>query len=76
MSELSGPKCYQIKMYKLGDIYEIYKYELPVYVGYHKLLAINKSKPIDNVGAYIIKYMNKNIIDERLMGKKAYFISS
>lgn len=191
---LSGTKCYQIKMYKLGDIYEIYKYEEPVWAGYHKykhgskkntddekkkenrkkvvtrirnnvrrlaianfneysrfftatfsdnisnmdfannqfkkfiqrlkyhygdfkylavlefqkrgsihyhmlsdfgyiehkelekiwgngfiwirdLLTENKGKPVDNVGAYIVKYMNKNNIDKRLMGKKAYFTS-
>jgi len=195
MPELSGPKCYQIKIYNLGDIYEIYKYELPVYAGYHKfkkynngnntdentkldnrkkvatrirnnvrrlalanfdeysrfftatfadnikdmdfannefkkfikrikyhygdfkylavvefqkrgaihyhmlsdfgyieqtdlekiwgngfvwirdLLTANKGKTVDNMGAYIVKYMNKNIIDKRLMGKKAYFTS-
>jgi len=191
---LSGPKCYQIKVFKLGDIYEVYKYEEPVWAGYHKfkstirkpadeetkkenrkkvvtrtknsvrrlaianfdehsrfftatfkdnitnmdyansqfkkfikkvkysygdfkylavvefqkrgaihyhmlsdfgyiehsdleklwgngfvwikdLLTGNKGKPIDNIGAYIVKYMNKNIIDKRLMGKKAYFTS-
>jgi hypothetical protein len=33
---LSSPKCYQIKVYKLGDIIEIYKYEEPVWAGYHK----------------------------------------
>jgi len=188
-------KWYQIKMYKLGDIYEVYKYELPVYAGYHKfkkynnsnstdenkkldnrkkvvtrirnrirrlalanfdehsrfftstfadnikemnfanhefkkfiqrlkyhygdfkyltvvefqkrgaihyhmlsdfgyieqcylekiwgngfvwirdLLTSNNGKAVDNVGAYIVKYMNKKIIDKRLMGKKAYFTS-
>ncbi len=191
---LSGPKCYQIKVFKLGDIYEVYKYEIPVYAGYHKfkkksikitdentkkenrkkvitrtrnnirrlaianfdeysrfftatfkdnitnmdyangqfkkfikrikykygdfkylavvefqkrgaihyhmlsdfgyiehsdleklwgngfvwikdLLTGNNGKPVDNVGAYIVKYMNKNNIDKRLMGKKAYFTS-
>ena len=191
---LSSPKCYQIKIYALGDIYEIYKYEIPVYAGYHKfrfkgrehadentkienrkkvatrirnnvrrlalanfdehsrfftatfkdnltdmdfannefkkfikrlkyqyndfkylavvefqkrgaihyhmlsdfgyieqtdlekiwnngfvwirdLLTANKGRPVDNVGAYIVKYMNKNVIDKRLMGKKAYFTS-
>ena len=39
------------------------------------LLTGNKGKPVDNVGAYIVKYMNKNNIDKRLMGKKAYFTS-
>jgi len=194
MPVLSSPKCYQIKIYRLGDIYEVYKYELPVYACYHKfkksnkkntdenakkenrkkvvtrirnnirrlaianfneysrfftatfkdnitsmdyansefkkfikrikykyddfkyiavvefqkrgtihyhmlsdfgyieqkelekiwgngfvwirdLLTSNNSKPVDNVGAYIVKYMNKNSIDKRLMGKKAYFTS-
>ena len=192
---LSGLKCYQIKIYSLGDIYEIYKYELPVYAGYHKfkkynnsnntdentkidnrkkvvtrirnnvrrlasanfdehsrfftatfadnvkemdyanhefkkfiqrlkynyndfkylsvvefqvrgaihyhmlsdfgyieqtelekiwgngfvwirdLLTANNGNPVTNVGRYIVKYMNKNIIDKRLIGKKAYFTS-
>ena len=192
---LAGPKCYQIKVFKLGDIYEIYKYEFPVYAGYSNfkkgnnkkntnenikkenrkkvvtrirnnirrlaitnfneyskfftatfkdninnmdyangqfkkfikrvkynygdfkyiavvefqkrgaihyhmlsgfgyieqkelekiwgngfvwirdLLTANNGKPVDNVGAYLVKYMNKNIIDKRLMGKKAYFTS-
>jgi hypothetical protein len=35
----------------------------------------NKGKPVDNVGAYIVKYMHKNTLDKRLMGKKAYFTS-
>jgi hypothetical protein len=39
------------------------------------LLKSNNGKPVDNVGAYIVKYMNKDILDERLMGKKAYFTS-
>jgi len=191
---LSGPKCYQIKVYRLDDIYEIYKYEEPVWAGFHKfkssdrkntseetkkenrakvitrtrnnvrrlaivnfnkhsrfftatfgdnivnmdyannefkkfikrlkyhfgnfkylvviefqkrgaihyhmlsdfgyikhsdlasiwgngfvwirdLLTANNGKPVDNVGAYMVKYMHKNIIDKRLMGKKTYFTS-
>ena len=39
------------------------------------LLTGNNGKPVDNVGAYIAKYMNKNNADKRLMGKKAYFTS-
>ena len=38
-------------------------------------IKINDIKNVNNVGAYIIGYMNKNIIDKRLMGKKAYFTS-
>ena len=29
-------KWYRIKIYKLGEIYEVYRYEFPVYAGYHK----------------------------------------
>ncbi len=44
---LSSPKCYQIKIYALGDIYEIYKYELPVHAGYHKF-TFKGRKPTDD----------------------------
>lgn len=45
------------------------------FVWIRDLLTANKGRPVDNVGAYIVKYMNKNIIDKRLMGKKAFFTS-
>lgn len=45
------------------------------FVWIRDLLSANKGKAVDNVGAYIVKYMNKDIIDERLMGKKSYFTS-
>ena len=45
------------------------------FVWIRDLLIANKGNPVDNIGAYIVKYMNKNIIDKRLMGKKAYFTS-
>ncbi len=45
------------------------------FVWIRNLLTANKGKSVDNVGAYIVKYMNKNNIDKRLMGKKAYFTS-
>lgn len=44
---LSSPKCYQIKIYALGDIYEIYKYEIPVCAGYHKFKKYNNSNNTD-----------------------------
>lgn len=37
--------------------------------GFLKINAIDK---VDNVGAYVIKYMNKDIDDDRLQGLKAY----
>lgn len=45
------------------------------FVWINDLLHANKDSPVDNVGAYIIGYMNKNVLDKRLMGKKAYFTS-
>jgi hypothetical protein len=45
------------------------------FVWIRDLLKSNNGKPVDNVGAYIVKYMNKDVLDERLMGKKAYFTS-
>jgi hypothetical protein len=32
----------------------------------------NRIKHVDNVGAYVIKYMSKDLHDERLVGRKAY----
>lgn len=37
--------------------------------GFVKINAIDK---VDNIGAYVVKYMNKDIDDERLQGLKAY----
>ena len=38
-------------------------------------VKINKIDNIDNVGAYVTKYMTKDNIDERLTGKKCYSMS-
>lgn len=40
--------------------------------GFVKINAIDK---VDNIGAYITKYMTKNGLDERLAGQKSYFMS-
>lgn len=40
--------------------------------GFIKINAIDK---VDNVGAYISKYMSKETTDERLRGRKSYFCS-
>ena len=45
------------------------------FVWIRDLLTANNGKPVDNVGAYIVKYMNKDVLDKRLMGKKAFFTS-
>jgi len=48
--EASKPKCYRIKVLKMGDIFEIYKYEYPIYAGYHKFKTSkieNEDKDVD-----------------------------
>lgn len=41
----------------------------------HGFIKINRIDNVDNVGAYITKYMTKDNIDERLIGKKCYSMS-
>lgn len=48
---------------KAKELQEIWSY------GYIKINAIDK---VDNIGAYVIKYMTKDQADERLQGLKAY----
>lgn len=38
-------------------------------------VRINNIDDIDNVGAYVTKYMNKDLSDERLQGQKCYLVS-
>lgn len=38
-------------------------------------IKINKIDNVDNVGAYVCKYMTKDNVDERLEGQKSYFSS-
>lgn len=38
-------------------------------------VKINRIDNIDNIGAYITKYMTKETLDERLIGQKCYFMS-
>lgn len=41
----------------------------------HGFIFINAISHVDNLGAYILKYMTKDNNDTRLMGKKAYLTS-
>ena len=41
----------------------------------HGFVKINKISEVDNVGAYVCKYMNKENNDDRLLEKKCYFTS-
>ena len=52
-----------IKQKELGNIWG------NGFVWINNLLKANNGKPVGNVGAYIVKYVNKDTIDEKLMGK-------
>jgi len=62
--------------------YHVVIYNIP-YVKYDKFvewwghgdITINKIDDVDNVGAYVTKYMSKDNADERLHGEKCYFNS-
>jgi len=41
----------------------------------HGFVGINKITHVDNVGAYMIRYMDKDMTDTRLMGEKSYMTS-
>ena len=41
----------------------------------HGFVKINRIDNVDNIGAYITKYMTKDSLDERLAGVKCYFMS-
>lgn len=41
----------------------------------HGFVSINAIEHVDNIGAYIVKYMTKDNIDKRLRGQKAYLFS-
>lgn len=41
----------------------------------HGFVKINAIDNVDNLGAYVTKYMTKDNLDERLAGQKCYFMS-
>lgn len=57
---------YNLPYLKADDLAEIWG---------HGFIKINKIDNVDNVGAYVCKYMTKDNIDERLEGNKCYFNS-
>lgn len=72
-----------VEFQKRGAIhYHVLLYNVP-YVRFDKIaecwghgdITINKIDDVDNVGAYVTKYMTKDNMDERLQGQKSYFNS-
>lgn len=70
-----------VEFQKRGAIhYHVIFYNIP-YIKYDKFaewwgngdITINKIKEVDNIGAYVTKYMTKDNSDERLQGQKSYF---
>ena len=84
-----GKKCSYLKytvvpeFQKRGAVhYHVIFYNLPYTkadvieeVWGNGFIKINKIDNIDNVGAYICKYLTKNNVDSRLEGRKSYFNS-
>jgi len=58
--------CYNLPYTSSEDIMKIWG---------HGFIKVNKIDHVDNVGAYITKYMTKDNDDSRLLGKKCYFSS-
>ena len=87
--EVYGGKCNELKytvvpeFQKRGAVhYHVIFYNLPFIkadviekVWGNGFIKINKIDNIDNVGAYVCKYMVKDFDDERLRGRKCYFNS-
>jgi len=87
--EVYGKKCSELKytavveFQKRGAVhYHVIFYNLPYTkadvieeVWGKGFIKINKIDDIDNVGAYICKYLTKDNDDERLIGRKCYFNS-
>lgn len=72
-----------VEFQKRGAIhYHVLLYNVP-YVRFDKIaecwghgdITINKIDNVDNIGAYVTKYMTKDNTDERLQGQKSYFNS-
>jgi hypothetical protein len=57
---------------KQQEIFEIWGHG---WVWIKDLLTAKNGKPCDNVAAYLIKYINKDLFDKRLMGQQAYLRS-
>lgn len=70
-----------IEFQKRGAIhYHVVLYNMPYFdvneisnVWGHGFVKINKCDEVDNLGAYVTKYMTKDNKDERLQGEKCYF---
>lgn len=41
----------------------------------HGWVKVNRIKHVDNLGAYVVKYMSKDLSDDRLRGRKSYLCS-
>jgi hypothetical protein len=63
-----------VHYHMMSDLPYIKKDELRELWG-QGFVRINDIRHVDNVGAYMVKYMLKDINDERLLGKKSYLTS-
>jgi hypothetical protein len=71
MAVIEFQKRGAVHYHVIWDLPYIKKGELSEIWG-NGFIKINRIDHVDNVGAYIVKYMTKDLIDERLMAVKAY----
>lgn len=71
ISVLEFTKAGRVHYHCISDLPYIAKKELADIWG-QGFIKINRIEHVDNVGAYLVKYMTKDLFDERFAGKKAY----
>lgn len=71
LSVIEFQKRGAVHYHMISDLPYVKKKELQEIWG-QGFVKINRISHVDNVGAYIVKYMTKDLHDERLCGKKAY----
>lgn len=71
MAVLEFQKRGAVHYHCIWDLPYIKKSELSELWG-QGFIKVNRIEHVDNVGAYIVKYMTKDLMDERFVGSKAY----
>lgn len=71
MAVIEFQKRGAVHYHVIWDLAYIKKSELSE-IWSHGFVKINRIEHVDNVGAYIVKYMTKDLMDERFKGLKAY----
>lgn len=71
MAVIEFQKRGAVHYHVIWDLPYIKKFELAEIWG-NGFIKVNRIDHVDNVGAYIVKYMTKDLLDERLVKQKSY----